>query len=120
MNAQEIESLLRKARPPELPPGWKWQILGPLTRPKSQPVFLRLSWSALATCWTLILLLHLSTPDVPQGTVPFDYVAFLALRAAQDRIVTANELDPPAIEPLHIETIFRLPAPQTTPVAPQT
>lgn len=120
MNPDEIESLLRKARPPELPPGWKRQILGAANRPEAGPLILRLSWSGLAACWCLILLLRATTPEVPQGTVPFDQAAFLARNAHMERLLATGELDPPAVEPLRIESIFRLPAPQVSPTAPRT
>jgi hypothetical protein len=120
MNTEEIESLLRSAHPPELPSGWKRQILGSVTRPGDRPVFLRLSWSGLAVCWCLILALRATTPDVPQGNVPFDRAAFLARNARVERLLTTGELDPPAMERLRIESIFRLPARQATPAAPRT
>ena len=109
MHTEEIERLLRKARPRELPPGWKHQILVAVPKPERRPVFIQLSWKALAACWALILLLHLSTPDVPQGTVPFNAAAFLASNAQVKRLLTTGEWDPPPMEPLHIESIFRLP-----------
>ena len=120
MHTEEIESLLRRARPPELPPDWKRQILGPLSRRERRPVFLRFGWTTLAACWGLILLLRATTPNVPQGTVPFDYVAFVARNAAMERLTNAGELDPPPVEPIHMELQFRLPARQNSPTPPRT
>ena len=120
MYTEDIESLLLRARPPELPPGWKRQILGPLSRRERRPVFLRVSWTTLAVCWGLILLLRATTPDVPQGTVPFDYVAFVARNAAIERMANVGELDPPPMEPIHMELKFRLPARQSSPTTPRT
>ena len=115
MNTEEIESLLRKARPPELPAGWKRQILGSIARPVGRPVFPRLAWPVLAACWSLILILRLTTPDVPQGGTPFDSAAFLARNARVERLLATGEFDPPPMEPLRIESIFRLPAPKNSP-----
>ena len=115
MNAEEIESLLRKARPPELPPGWKRQILCAASKPEGRPVVMRLTWSALAACWGLIVLLHLMTPDVAPGIMPFDCAAFFARKARVERLLASGELDPPTVEPLRIESIFRLPAPKKSP-----
>ena len=117
MNAQEIESLLRKAHPPELPPGWKQQILRSAVRHKSRPVVWCLSWQAVAACWCLILFLRLTMPSVPEGNIPFDYAAFLARNARVERMLATGEYDPPPIEPLHIESIFRLPAPKSSPAS---
>ncbi|MEI6278619.1 MAG: hypothetical protein WCQ16_04445 [Verrucomicrobiae bacterium] len=115
MNTEEIESFLRRARPPELPAGWKRQILGSIARPVGRPVFPRLAWPALAACWSLILILRLTTPDVPQGGAPFDSAAFLARNARVERLLATGEFDPPPMDPLRIESIFRLPAPKNSP-----
>lgn len=115
MNTEEIESLLRRSRPPELPARWKREILGSIIMREHRPGFPRLAWSALAACWSLILILRLTTPDVPHGNAPFDSAAFLARSARVERLIATGELDPPPREPIHIESIFRLPAPKKSP-----
>ncbi len=120
MSTDEIESLLRRARLPELPPDWKRQILGAAVRPQTRTVVPRLCWGALAACWGLIFLLHFTTPDVPQGGMPFNYDAYAMRESLIRRFVSTGELDPPAAEPLHIESIFRLPKPQSAPAPPTT
>ncbi len=120
MSADEIESLFRRIRPPELPPGWKRQILGAAARPQARTFVPRLCWGALAACWGLIFLLHFTTPDVPRGGMPFNYDAYARRETLVRQFVLTGELDPPVTEPLRIESIFRLPKPLSTPVAPTT
>ena len=115
MTTEEIESLLRRARPAKLPVGCKRQILGSIAKPEDRPAFPRLAWPSLAACWSLILILRLTTPDVPQGCTPFDSASFLARNACMDRLLATGELDPPPSVPLRIESIFRLPAPKKSP-----
>lgn len=89
MNLEETESLLRRARPRTLPPEWKEQILDSALRANEQekkPLLPRLAWSALAACWGVILLLHTTTPAVPQGTIPFDPIAYEARAALIERL----------------------------------
>ena len=61
MNNEEIESLLRRARPPELPAGLKHRILQ-AARQNAKPVSWapRFAWTSLAVCWSLIVLLRAS------------------------------------------------------------
>ena len=110
-----IESLLRRARPPELPAGLKPRVLQAAGK-NAQPVAWapRVAWASLAVCWTLIVLLRTTTPDVPTGTLPFDREAYLARAATLKCIVATGqfpqEMDgAPVQEPVHIESIFRLP-----------
>jgi len=73
MNNEEIESLLRRAHPQELPAGLKHRILQ-AARQNAEPIAWapRVTWASLAVCWMLIVLLRATTPDVPTGTLPFD------------------------------------------------
>jgi hypothetical protein len=122
MNNEEIESLLRRARPPELPGGLKHRVLQ-AARQNAEPIAWapRFAWTSLAVCWMFIVLLRATTPDVPTGTVPFDREAFLA-RAETIKCIVATgqfpqEMDPsPIQEPLQMELQFRLPkaTPQTS------
>ena len=129
MNLEESESLLRQAIPPVPPPEWRDQIIDSALRSKgSRPVLPQLAWSALAACWAVILLLHVTTPAVPQGTFPFDPVAY-ALRAdVMEQLASLDEwkyeqepelshirqIPPPAQEPIKIELRMKLPAPHTS------
>ena len=80
MNNDQIESLLRRARPRELPAGLKHRVLQ-AARQNAEPIAWapRFAWTSLAVCWTLIVLLRTTTPDVPNGTLPFDREAFLVI-----------------------------------------
>lgn len=62
----EIEALLRKARPEGPPAYWKHQILEAATRRRAETGTWpsRFAWGALAVCWMAILGLYLSTPDL--------------------------------------------------------
>lgn len=115
MNNEEIESLLRRARPPELPAGLKHRVLQ-AARKSAEPVTWapRVAWASLAVCWTLVVLLRTTTPEVPNGNLPFDREAYLARAATLKCIVATGqfpqEMDgSPVQEPVHIESIFRLP-----------
>ena len=122
MNNEEIESLLRRARPRELPAGLKHRILQ-AARQNAEPIAWapRVAWASLAVCWSLIILLRATTPDVPTGTQPFDREAYLA-RAAMLKCIIATgqfpqEMDAsPIHQPLQMELHFRLPkaTPQTS------
>ena len=115
MNNEEIESLLRRARPQELPAELKHRILQ-AARQNAKPIAWvpRVTWASLAVCWSLIVLLRTTTPEVPTGTQPFDREAFLA-RAATLKCIIATEQfpqemdDSPILHPLQIELHFRLP-----------
>jgi hypothetical protein len=115
MNNEAIESLLRRARPPEPPAGLKHRVLH-AARQQAEPATTapRIAWAALATCWAVIVLLRATTPDVPAGTQPFDREAFLARAAAIEFLVATGMFpeasdDEPHSQRLHIETIYRLP-----------
>ncbi|MEI8311229.1 MAG: hypothetical protein WCH98_10790 [Verrucomicrobiota bacterium] len=115
MNHEEIESLLHRARPPELPSGLKHRVLH-AARQQAEPATTgpRIAWAALATCWAVIVLLRATTPDVPAGTQLFDREAFLARAAAMECIIATGRLpeeseDEPRSLRLHIESIYRLP-----------
>ena len=115
MNNDQIESLLRRARLRELPAGLKHRILQ-AARQNAEPIAWapRVTWASLAVCWTLIVLLRTTTPDVPRGTHPFDREAFLARAAVLECIIATGqfpqEMDGSPIQPsLQIESIFRLP-----------
>lgn len=110
-----IESLLRRVRPPELPAGLKHRVLqasrqnAVTAAPAS-----RMAWAALAACCAVIVLLRTTTPDVPSGTLPFDREALLARAAAIECFLATGQLpheseDSPVIQRLHIESIFRMP-----------
>lgn len=115
MNNEEIESLLRRARPRELPAGLKHRVLQ-AARQNAEPVTWapRVAWTSLAVCWMLIVLLRATTPEVPNGTLPFDREAFLA-RAATLKCLVATGQFPQELEvtpiqqPLQMEFQFRLP-----------
>ena len=115
MNNEEIESLLHRARPPELPAGLKRRVLQ-AARQNAVPAarVSGMAWGALAACWAVIILLRTTTPDVPSGNLPFDREAFLARAAAIECFVATGQLpeesqDSPVIQRLRIEAIFRLP-----------
>lgn len=122
MNNEEIESLLRRARPPELPAGLKHRILQGASQ-SAEPVLRvpRIAWASLAVCWMLIVLLRTTTPAVPTGTLPFDREAYLA-RAETIKCIVATgqfpqEMDAsPIQQPLQMEMHFHLPkaTPQTS------
>jgi len=122
MNNEEIESLLRRAHPQELPAGLKRRVLL-AARQNAEPIAWapRVTWGSLAVCWMLIVLLRTTTPDVPTGTLPFDREAYLA-RAATLKFIVATgqfpqEMDAsPNQQPLQMELHFRLPkaTPQTS------
>jgi hypothetical protein len=122
MNNEEIESLLRRARLRELPAGLKHRVLQ-AARQNAEPIAWapRVTWASLAVCWSLIVLLRTTTPEVPTGTQPFDREAFLA-RAATLKFIVATgqfpqEMDAsPNQHPLQMELYFRLPkaTPQTS------
>lgn len=123
MNNKEIECLLRRARPPELPAGLKHRILQ-AARKNAEPIAWapRVTWASLAVCWMFIVLLRATTPDVPTGTLPFDREAYLARAAMLKRIITTGQFpqemdDSPIQQPLQIELHFRLP--KATPQAAQ-
>jgi len=122
MNNEEIESLLRRARPHELPAGLKHRVLQ-AARQNAEPIAWapRFTWASLAVCWSLIILLRATTPDVPTGTLPFDREAYLARAATLKCIIATGqfpqEMDTPQIQhPLRMELHFRLPksTPQTS------
>jgi len=115
MNAEEIESLLRRARPPELPAGLKGRVLQ-AARQNAEPIAWapRIAWAALAVCWTGIVFLRTTTPEVSNGNQAFDREEFLARAATIERLIAtgqfAQELDGSRIrQPILIESIFRLP-----------
>ena len=115
MNNEDIESLLRRARPPEPPAGMKHRVLH-AARQHAEPATTapRIAWAALATCWAVIVLLRATTPDVPAGTHPFDREAFLARAAAIECLIATGMFpeesdDEPHSQRLHIESIYRLP-----------
>jgi len=122
MNNEEIESLLRRARPQELPAGLKHRVLQAACQ-NAEPIAWApwVTWASLAACWMLIVLLRATTPDIPTGTLPFDREAYLA-RAAMLKCIIATgqfpqETDaPPIQQPLQMELHFRLPkaTPQTS------
>jgi hypothetical protein len=122
MNNEEIEFLLRRARPPRPPAGLRHRILQAAqqnAKPASRAT--QLAGASLAVCWTLIALLQLTTPEVPTGNMPFDREAFLARTAALECIVATGQLPEviehsPIQEPTRIEFFFRLPSatPQTS------
>ena len=122
MNNDQIESLLRRARPQELPAGLKHRILQ-AARQNAEPIAWapRFAWTSLAVCWSLIVLLRTTTPDVATGTLPFDREAYLA-RAETIKYIVATgqfpqEMDAsPNQHPLQMELHFRLPkaTPQTS------
>jgi len=123
MNNEEIESLLRRARPRELPAGLKHRILQ-AARQNAEPIAWppRVTWASLAVCWMLIVLLRTTTPDVPTGTLPFDREAFLARAETIKCIVATGQFpqemdDSPIQQPLQMELYFRLP--KATPQASQ-
>jgi hypothetical protein len=110
-----IESLLRRARPPELPAGLKHRVLH-AARQQAEPATTapRMAWAALAICWAVIVLLRATTPDVPAGSQIFDREAFLARAAAMECIIATGRLpeeneDEPRSLRLHIESFYRLP-----------
>jgi hypothetical protein len=122
MNNEEIESLLRRARPHELPAALKRRILQ-AARQNAEPIAWapRFAWTSLAVCWSLIVLLRTTTPEVPTGTQPFDREAYLARAATLKCIVATGqfpqEMDTlPIQRPLQMELYFRLPkaTPQTS------
>ena len=129
MNLEETESLLRQAIPPVPPAEWKYQIIDSALRTKeNRHVLPRLVWSALAACWAVILLLHATTPTVPQGTIPFDPVAYAFRATVIEQLASLEEwkyeqepelshirqIPPPAQEPIKIELRMKLPAPHTS------
>lgn len=123
MNNEEIESLLRRARPPEVPAGLKRRILQ-AAHENAEPVAWvpRTVWASPAVCWMLIVLLRAITPDVPTGTRPFDREAYLARTAMIECIIATGEfpqeMEPRSTqEPLQMELHFRLP--KATPQASQ-
>jgi|GEM_PF-2143875 len=114
MNTEEIESLLRRARPQELPAGLKQQILQ-AARQNAEPIAWapRVTWASLAVCWMLIVLLRITTPDVPTGTQPFNREAYLARAATIKCIVATGQFpqeidDSPSQHPLQMELHFRI------------
>jgi len=122
MNNEEIESLLRRARPRKLPAGLKHRVLQ-AARQNAEPIAWapRFAWTSLAVCWSLIVLLRTTTPEVPTGTQPFDREAYLARAATLKCIVATGqfpqEMDTlPIQRPLQMELYFRLPkaTPQTS------
>jgi len=122
MNNEEIESLLRRARPCELPAGLKHRILQ-AARQNAEPTAWapRVAWASLAVCWSLIFLLRTTTPEVPTGTQPFDREAFLARAETIKCIIATGQFpqemdDSPNQQPLQMELHFRLPkaTPQTS------
>jgi len=115
MNNEEIESLLRRARPRELPAGLKHRLLQ-AARQNAEPIAWapRVTWASLAVCWMLIVLLRSTTQVVPTGTQPFDREAYLARAAALKCIIATGQFphemdDSPIQQPLQIELHFRLP-----------
>jgi hypothetical protein len=115
MNNEEIESLLRRARPRELPAGLKHRLLQ-AARQNAEPIAWapRVTLASLAVCWMLIVLLRATTPDVPTGTQPFDREAYLARAATIKCIIATGQFpqemdDSPIQQPLQIELHFRLP-----------
>jgi len=115
MNNEEIESLLSRARPQELPTGLKHWVLQ-AARKNAEPIAWapRVTWASLAVCWMLIVLLRTTTPDVPSGTLPFDREAYLARAATLKCIIATGQFpqemdDSPIQQPLQIELHFRLP-----------
>ena len=115
MNNEEIESLLRRARLRELPAGLKHRVLQ-AARQNAEPIAWapRVTWASLAVCWSLIVLLRTTTPEVPTGTQPFDREAFLARAATLKFIVATGQFpqemdDSPNQHPLQMELYFRLP-----------
>jgi hypothetical protein len=119
MNNEEIESLLRRARLRELPPGLKHQILQ-AAQQNTEPVAC-VTWASLTVCWSLIILLRATTPEVPTGNQPFDREVFLARAAMLKCIVATGQFpqemdDSPNQHPLQMELHFRLPkaTPQTS------
>ena len=132
MNLEETESLLRRARPRALPPEWREQILDSALRASEQvkkPLLPRLAWSTLAACWTVILLLHATTPVVPQGTIPFDPIAYAARAALIEQLASLEEWEtysaepstqtPPATqEPIRMEIWMKLRSPHASPSTP--
>jgi len=63
MNNDQIESLLRRARPQELPAGLKHRVLL-AARQNAEPAAWakRLTWASVDVCWMLIVLLRATTP----------------------------------------------------------
>ena len=122
MNNEEIESLLRRARPRELPAGLKRRVLQ-AARQNAEPIAWapRVTWASLAVCWMLIVLLRTTTPEVPTGTQPFDREAYLARAATLKCIIATGQFPQdmdalPIQQPLQMELYFRLPkaTPQTS------
>jgi hypothetical protein len=122
MNNEENESLLRRARPRELPAGLKHRVLQ-AARQNAEPIAWapRVTWASLAMCWMLIVLLRTTTQVVPTGTQPFDREAYLARAAMLKCIIATGQFpqemdDSPVQEPVQIELHFRLPkaTPQTS------
>jgi len=123
MNHEEIESLLRRARPPELPAGLKHRVLQAAGR-SAEPITWvpRVARVSLAACWALIILLRTTTPDVPSGSLPFDREAFLARAEMLECIIATGQFPQemgasPNQHPLQMELYFRLP--KATPQASQ-
>jgi hypothetical protein len=123
MNNEEIESLLRRARPRELPTGLKHRVLQ-AARQNAEPTAWapRVTWASLAVCWMLIFLLRTTTQVFPTGTQPFDREAYLARTATLKYIIATGQFpqemdDSPNQQPLQIELHFRLP--KATPQASQ-
>lgn len=122
MNNEDIESLLRRARPRELPAGLKHRVLQ-AARQNAEPIAWapRVTWASLAVCWMLIVLLRTTTPEVPTGTQPFDREAYLARAATLKCIIATGQFPQdmdalPIQQPLQMELYFRLPkaTPQTS------
>jgi len=69
MNDQEIESLLRQARPEGPPSGWKSDILRTVEAERTRNVVepWAPAWGLLAACWVVILVLRVDTPAAEQG-----------------------------------------------------
>lgn len=115
MTNEEMENLLRRACPPELPHGLKHRVLHAAKQDAESVTLLpRAAWVALATCWAVIVLLRMSMPDVPRGNPSFDLEAFLARSAAVKCIIATGLLpeehkEEPPPPPVPIESIFRKP-----------
>lgn len=126
MNHEEIESLLRRARPPELPAGLKHRVLQAAGRSaEPMPWLPRVARLSLAACWALIILLRSTTPDVPSGSLPFDHEAFLARAEVIEFIIATGQFPeewnpPPIQQPLEMELHFRLPRATPSPSQPAT
>jgi hypothetical protein len=115
MKNDKIESLLRRALPAELPVGLKHRVLH-AARENAEPITLapRMAWTALAACWTAIVLLRTTTPEVSNGNQPFDREAFLARPAILEWIVATGQLPEetetaPVEQSIPIESILPIP-----------